>query len=73
MVKTKCPKCLPFLVNLEFLDKKIVSETVEKRCYRCKICNTKYERLIMRDSVGLVKIDSVYELDSNGNHLREWK
>lgn len=69
----KCPKCLPFLVDLEFLDKKTISESVEKRCYRCKVCNTKYERLIMRNSVGLIKTDSLCELDAKGFHLEVWK
>ena len=46
---------------------------MEKRYYDCVRCLRNFERLIFKDSLGLIKDDSIYELDVDKNHIRVWK
>lgn len=66
----KCPACK---CKLNWVQTNIVSDMMEKRNYSCVRCLRNYERLILKDSIGLIKNDSVYELDVDGNHIRVWK
>ena len=66
----KCPACKN---QLNFLKDNFVSDMMQKRYYECVRCFRNYERLLLRDSMGIIKSDSLYELDVNGYHIRVWK
>ena len=66
----KCPACK---AQLNYLNVNKTSATMEKRNYNCVRCMRNFERLILRDTMGLIKSDSIYELDVKGYHIRVWK
>lgn len=68
--KMKCPACKN---QLNYWNTEKTSETMERRFYGCERCSRRYERLILKDMMGLVKDDSLYELDVDENHIRVWK
>jgi transcriptional regulator NrdR family protein len=66
----KCPACKH---QLNYLNTNKTSETLERRNYECVRCFRLFERLILKDMMGLIKDDALYELDVDGNHIRVWK
>ena len=66
----KCPYCK---IDLKFeYDDNL--DTIEKRIYYCKAnCHRTFERVILRNRIGLIKDDTLFELDTNGNHIRLWE
>lgn len=65
----KCPHCKRTLLY-NSLDTTV--STMEKRYYNCINCNRQFERIIGRNALGLVKHDTIYEVDSLGNYLDKW-
>ena len=66
----KCPACK---FKLSYIRIITTSDIMERRIYECVRCMRGYERLILKDSMGLIKDDSLYELDVDRNHIRVWK
>lgn len=66
----RCPACKN---RLSYLNMVKTSETMERKNYECVRCLRYFERLVLRDMMGLIKSDALYELDVDGNHIRVWK
>lgn len=64
-----CPNCKTIL-NLDGLDETI--STLETRKYHCNSCKIHYKRYISRNSLGLIKHDALYELDTDGYPVAAW-
>jgi len=46
--------------------------SMERRYYTCLKCKKIYERFVERNSIGLIKHDTIYETDKDGNYLDKW-
>ena len=65
----KCPYCKKDL-KYEYENKDMVSI---KRCYYyCKRCDKPFERVTLKNVLGLIKDDTLLELDHDGNSLWWW-
>ena len=64
-----CPNCKTELVLL-------ICNNPEKKFilnYQCTKCSISFERHIFTNEFGLVQMDKLFEMNSNGMILREWK
>lgn len=65
-----CPYCN------EHMEFNSINETIphiEKGYYYCYSCDIHYERITIINKIGLMKFDTLYELDEDKNHIGEYK
>lgn len=60
-----CPYCK---IKLPCIKKITTIESI----YKCTKCETRFKRMYARNSIGLIKHDSLYEIDDDGYPLRAW-
>ena len=65
----KCPNCKSEL-TYDSID--VTVPSMERRYYTCGLCRKYYERFVERNSIGLIKHDTIYETDKDGNYLDKW-
>ena len=46
--------------------------SLEVRKYICEPCGKYYERFIVRNRLGLIKHDTIYETNKEGIYLNKW-
>ena len=63
-------KCIKCKITAKFMSEDKVSNIIQKRWCECPKCGSVYERVVLRDSIGLIKDDMCFEIDKDGNHVK---
>jgi hypothetical protein len=70
VISLKCPYCN------EELTYETTEQTLkerETRWYCCLPCEKRYERHILRNNMGLIQEDTLFEIDLEGTYKNYWK